>query len=421
MELFEQKFQRDIKKSGPLANRIRPNNFEEFVGQEEILGERKPLRQAIEQDKISSFILWGPPGSGKTSLVNIIANLTKAHFERFNATTSGVPELRKVIQDADERRKLYNRKTILFLDEIHRFNKLQQDALLSSVESGVITLIGATTENPSFELNSPLLSRLQVYQLKPLDAEAIKTIIDRALKDKERGLGEYRVQLSEEAMDQLIFIADGDVRLALNALELAVQTCKPDENNVRFITAPKIQAAAQKKILKYDKAGEEHYNLISAYIKSIRGSDPNASIYWLARMLEAGEDPRFIARRLVILASEDIGNADPQALVVATAAAQAVEFVGLPEAQINLAQATTYLSCAPKSNASYMALLAALEDVRRLPAYPVPLHLRNAPTQLMKELGYGEGYRYAHDYEGNVVEQQYLPEELKDKVYYHPK
>ena len=279
MELFEQKFQRDIKQSGPLANRIRPNSFEEFVGQEEILAERKPLRQAIEEDKISSFILWGPPGSGKTSLANIIANLTKSHFERFNATTSGVPELRKVIQEADEQRKIYNRKTILFLDEIHRFNKLQQDALLSSVESGVITLIGATTENPSFELNSPLLSRLQVYQLKPLDDESIKTIINRAIFDKERGLGEYRVQLSEEAMEQLIFIADGDVRLALNSLELAVQTCKPDDKNIRFITAEKIQAAAQKKILKYDKTGEEHYNLISAYIKSIRGSDPNASIY----------------------------------------------------------------------------------------------------------------------------------------------
>lgn len=416
MELFDQKIA-----TGPLANRIRPRTLDEIVGQAHLLSPEKPLRQAIEQDEIPSFILWGPPGCGKTTIAYVISQTTKSHFERFNAAVSGVAELRKVTHEAQERKRFKPQKTILFLDEIHHFNKLQQDFLLPYAEDGTIILIGATTENPSFELNSPLLSRLTVYQLKPLDAESIRSIIDRALEDAERGLRKYNVQLEPQAYQQLISLGDGDVRAALNVLEFAVITCKPDpQTKIRYITKETLQNAAQKRLLRYDKSGEEHYNLISAYIKSLRGSDPDAAIYWLARMLEAGEDPRFIARRMVILASEDIGNADPQALVVATAVASAVEFVGMPEAAINLAQGATYLASAPKSNASYAALLEAQKDVREKSAYPVPIHLRNAPTQLLKELGYGKDYKYAHDYEDNVAPQKYLPQELSGRTYYKP-
>jgi putative ATPase len=328
--------------------------------------------------------------------------------------------LRKQVAHAEERLKFHSQRTILFLDEIHRFNKAQQDFLLSFVEDGTLVLIGATTENPSFEVNAPLLSRMQVYPFQPLESSHIRQLLDRALTDTERGLGKYRISLSEDATDALIRVADGDVRLALNALELAVQTCKPDEQQVRHLDAETIRRAVQKRMLRHDKSGDEHYNLISAFIKSMRGSDPDAAIYWLARLLEAGEDARFIARRMVVLASEDVGNADPQGLLIADAAARAVEFVGLPEAQLNLAHAAIYLACAPKSNAAYLALLAAQKDVREEPAYPVPLHLRNAPTQLMKELGYGQEYKYAHDFEDHIVQQDHLPDALRDKRYYEP-
>ena len=420
MDLFDQNLQQNRKRSGPLAHRMRPNTLDEVVGQEHLLGLEQPLYLAIMGDTVMSCIFWGPPGCGKTTLAQIIAECTKAYFEYVNASTTGVPELRKQVAGAEERLKFHDQRTILFLDEIHRFNKAQQDFLLSFVEDGTLVLIGATTENPSFEVNAPLLSRMQVYPFQPLESSHIRQLVDRALTDTERGLGKYQVSLSEDATDALIQVADGDVRLALNALELAVQTCKPDEGQVRYIDAESIQKAVQKRMLRHDKSGDEHYNLVSAFIKSMRGSDPDATVYWLARLLEAGEDARFIARRMVILASEDVGNADPQGLLIADAAARAVEFVGLPEAQLNLAHAAVYLACAPKSNAAYLALLAAQKDVREEPAYPVPIHLRNAPTQLMKELGYGKEYKYAHDFEDHVVEQDHLPDALRGVRYYEP-
>ena len=420
MDLFDQNLQQNRKRSGPLAHRMRPDTLDEFVGQEHLLGPEQPLSLAIEADTVMSCIFWGPPGCGKTTLAQIIAQRTKAHSEHVNASTIGVPELRKTAAEAEERLKFHSQRTILFLDEIHRFNKAQQDFLLSFVEDGTLVLIGATTENPSFEVNAPLLSRMQVYPFQPLGSDHIRQLIERTLTDAERGLGKYQISLLANATDALIQVADGDVRLALNALELAVQTCKPDEEGVRPLDAKTIRKAVQKRMLRHDKSGDEHYNLISAFIKSIRGSDPDAAIYWLARLLEAGEDARFIARRMVILASEDVGNADPQGLLIADAAARAVEFVGLPEAQINLAHATTYLACAPKSNAAYLSLLAAQKDVREEPAYPVPLHLRNAPTQLMKELGYGKEYKYDHDFEDHIAGQEHLPDALRDKQYYEP-
>ena len=420
MDLFDQNLQQNRKRSGPLAHRMRPDTLDEFVGQEHLLGPEQPLSLAIADDTVMSCIFWGPPGCGKTTLAQIIAQRTKAHFEHVNASTIGVPELRKTAAEAEERLKFHSQRTMLFLDEIHRFNKAQQDFLLSFVEDGTLVLIGATTENPSFEVNAPLLSRMQVYPFQPLGSDHIRQLIERTLTDAERGLGKYQISLSKDATDALLQVADGDVRLALNALELAVQTCKPDEEGVRHLDAEAIRRAVQKRMLRHDKSGDEHYNLISAFIKSIRGSDPDAAIYWLARLLEAGEDARFIARRMVILASEDVGNADPQGLLIADAAARAVEFVGLPEAQINLAHATTYLACAPKSNAAYLSLLAAQKDVHEEPAYPVPLHLRNAPTQLMKELGYGKEYKYDHDFEDHIAEQYHLPDALRDKQYYEP-
>ena len=431
MDLFDQNLQQNRKRSGPLAHRMRPDTLDEFVGQEHLLGAEHPLYLAIVDDTVMSCIFWGPPGCGKTTLAQIIAQCTKAHFDHVNASTTGVPELRKQVAGAEERLKFHDQRTILFLDEIHRFNKAQQDFLLSFVEDGTLVLIGATTENPSFEVNAPLLSRMQVYPFRPLESSHICQLVDRALTDTERGLGKHRISLAEDATDALIRVADGDVRLALNALELAVQiprsedsryigACKPDEQQIRHIDADSIHKAVQKRMLRHDKSGDEHYNLISAFIKSMRGSDPDATVYWLARLLEAGEDARFIARRMVILASEDVGNADPQALLIADAAARAVEFVGLPEAQLNLAHAAVYLACTPKSNAAYMALLAAQKDVREEPAYPVPIHLRNAPTRLMKELGYGKEYRYAHDFEDHIVQQDHLPDALRDRRYYEP-
>ena len=420
MELFPQDQKKGKRGQPPLAERIRPRTLDEFVGQEHIVGKGRLLRKMIEEDKLTSLIFWGPPGSGKTTLAYIIAHLTKSHFTQFSAVTSGVAEVRRVVKEAQARLKLYGQKTILFIDEIHRFNKAQQDAFLPHVENGTIILIGATTENPSFEVIGPLLSRTRVFTLKRLSFEEIKRILDRAIRDEEKGLGKFKVKIEPEALRFLIEGSNGDARVALNAMEIAVNTAKPDEKGRCHVDLKAIEEALQSKALLYDKAGEEHYNVVSAFIKSMRGSDPDAALYWLARMIEAGEDPRFIARRMVIFASEDVGNADPQALSVATAAAQAVEFVGMPEAQINLAHAATYLATAPKSNASYVALLAAKEDVKRTLNLPVPLHLRNAPTPLMKELGYGKGYKYPHNFPGARIKQEYLPGKLKGKRYYHP-
>lgn len=414
-------FNKQINQKIPLAERMRPQSLSEFVGQEKIIGPNRVLRQLIEKDEIPSIIFWGPPGSGKTTLARIIAQKTGADFIQYSAVESGTTEVKKVMEAAKIKQKAYAKRTIIFIDEIHRFNKAQQAIFLPYVEDGSIILIGATTENPSFEVISPLLSRCRVFVLEPLEPKDIGLIIKNALSNKERGLGNYKIKIEKSALDFLIQSSNGDARIPLNALEIAVKITKPDKENIYHFTKKIFEEALQHKAIVYDQAGEEHYNVISAFIKSMRGSDPDAALYWLARMIEAGEDPRFIARRMVIFASEDIGNADPQALSMAVAAAQAVEFVGLPEAQINLAQAATYLANAPKSNASYYGLLKAKEDVQKTLNLPVPLHLRNAPTQLMKELGYGREYKYPHHYSDAKVEQEYLPKELKGKKYYLPR
>jgi putative ATPase len=421
MDLFAQSDALPAKPRGPLADRMRPRLLDELLGQDEIVGAGRPLRVAIEQDTLTSVILWGPPGSGKTSLAHLIALHTKAQFEPFSAVTSGIPELRKMIQAAEQRRAMTGKRTILFVDEIHRFNKAQQDAFLPHVESGVITLIGATTENPSFEVVSPLLSRSLVVLLQPLSDAALTAILKRALTDQERGLGRYQVDLQEESLKRLVAFANGDARIALNALEFAVLHTPPGKDRRIHLDGAALAAALQKKSLRYDKGGEEHYNVISAFIKSLRDSDPDGGLYWLARMLEAGESPRFIARRMVILASEDVGNADPMALLVANAVAQAVEFVGLPECKLNLAQGVTYLATCAKDNASYQGLMEATADTEEHGNLPVPLHLRNAPTSLMKELGYGKGYRYVHEDPAASTEQTHLPDKLAKKEYYRPR
>ena len=403
----------------PLAYAIRPKTLDRFVGQEHLLAEGQPLRRAIEQDQIPSTIFWGPPGCGKTSLAHVIANRTQSPFQFLNAGTTGVPELRKLLAIAENLLNRQGLSTILFLDEIHRFNKTQQDFLLSSVEGGTLTLIGATTENPSFEINAALLSRLQVYTFQPLSDQHIDQLIQRALTDPDNGLGRYQVDLTSDGLEALIRWSAGDIRQALNALQLAVQTIVTESHPTQ-LDARRIQEVVQKRILAHDKSGDSHYNLISALIKSLRASDPDAALYWLARLLESGEEARFIARRMVILASEDIGMADPQALLIADAAARAVEYVGLPEAELNLAHAAVYLACSPKSNAAYQGLLAAKKDVREKPVFPVPLHLRNAPTSLMKDQGYGQDYQYDHDFEDGIAGQLHLPEELKERRYYHP-
>jgi len=417
-DLFNKRFEQDLKESAPLAERMRPEKLEDFVGQKALVGLGTPLRKAIEEDRLVSIILWGPPGSGKTTLAKIIAKMTKSHFVSFSAVTSGIPTLRKIVHEAIERRKYNLQRTILFVDEIHRFNKAQQDAFLPYVENGTIILIGATTENPSFEVNSPLLSRSTVYVLNPLSSEDLKKIIKRALMDKEKGLGRYKIKIDSSALDYIVEMANGDARVALNILELSFMSAK--RGNEAHITPSVVTKVIQKKVLRYDKAGEEHYNLISALHKSMRDSDPDASVYWLVRMLEAGEDPLYIARRMVRFASEDIGNADPQALQVAVAAMQATQFIGMPEANLALCQAATYLACAPKSNALYRAYEKAREDVKKTGNLPVPLHIRNAPTHLMRELGYGKGYKYAHNFPRGYVKQQHLPPELKGKIYYEP-
>jgi len=398
----------------PLAERIRPKTLDEFQGQNHLVGPGKPLRVMIENDTLSSIILWGPPGTGKTTLAKIIAESTNSEFIQLNAVSSGVKDLRNVIEKAKENLN-YNKRTILFIDEIHRYNKAQQDALLSSVETGEIILIGATTENPSFEIISALRSRLRIFILNELTKNDLQSILNRALI-KDEFLNSLKIKIEDP--DYLIFISGGDARIMLNVLEASV--IQEINNDEIIITQKVIQNVLQKKNIIYDKSGEEHYNLISAFIKSIRGSDPDAAVYWLARMLEGGEDPLFIARRMVILASEDIGNAMPNALVLAEATFSACEKIGMPEARIILSQCATYLASAPKSNASYLAIDNAIHDVNSLPQYPVPFHLRNAPTNLMKEAGYGMGYKYPHNFENHFVEENYLPEEIKNKQYYFP-
>jgi putative ATPase len=403
----------------PLADRMRPRTLDEYAGQEHLIGPGKPLRVQIERDDSGSLIFWGPPGTGKTTLAKIIANMTKADFIEFSAVLAGIKEIKQVMADA-ERARQYGTRTIVFIDEIHRFNKAQQDAFLPHVEKGNIRLIGATTENPSFEINSALLSRCRVYVLQPLTEEQIVQLLKRALEDRERGLGEMHVTASDEVLKTIAGYTSGDARSAYNVLEVAAGLAHTNSLGAREITDAIVRDALQKRILLYDKTGEEHYNLISALHKSVRNSDPDAALYWLGRMLEAGEDPLYIARRVVRMAVEDIGLADPNALSLCMAARDAVDFIGMPEGNLALAQAVVYLSVAPKSNALYTAYGSVQADVEQTAAQAVPLHLRNAPTSLMKGLGYGHGYQYAHDLESKVANMECLPDNLRDRVYYHP-
>ena len=420
MTLFDHHRDRKLQDQAPLASRMRPRTFEEFVGQEHIIGPGRVLRRTIESDQLPSIILWGPPGTGKTTLAHVVAATTQSHFSPISAVTSGVRDLRQIAADAGDRLGVEGRRTVLFIDEIHRFNRAQQDVILPHVENGTVVLIGATTENPSFEVNAPLLSRCRVFTLKPLTNEEIEEIVRRALGDEAHGLGAHLVRLDAEALAVLVALANGDARIALNALELAASAAEPDADGGRQVTSAAVEDAMQQRSLLYDRAGDQHYDTISAFIKSMRSSDPDAAIYWLARMIEAGEDPLFIARRLVILAAEDVGMADPQALSVAIAAQQAVHFVGMPEGRIPLAEATVYLATAPKSNSSYAAIDAALSDVQKTRNDPVPMHLRNAVTGLMRGMGYGEGYKYSHDYDDHFAPMQNLPDALKGRRYYKP-
>ena len=418
--MFDRQRRIDAERNAPLADRMRPRTFDEYVGQDQVVGRERVLFRAIAAGRLPSFILWGPPGTGKTTLARLIANATQAAFESVSAVTSGVADLRKIIAQARDRRGMQGQATILFVDEIHRFNKAQQDVILPHVEDGTVTLIGATTENPSFEVIAPLLSRSRVFALQSLAPEEVAAIVNRAAEDPERGLGGMNVTIAGDAVAHLVNIANGDARVALNALETAAYATQPGDDGQRRIDLDTIADALQRRSPMYDKAGDNHYDTISAFIKSVRGSSPDGALYWLARMIESGEDPMFISRRLVILAAEDIGLADPQALQVAMAAQQAVHFIGMPEGRIPLAEATVYLATAPKSNTAYAALNEAMADVRRLPNDPVPVHLRNAVTGLMQQMGYGRDYKYSHDYDGHFEPQEYLPPQLHDRRYYHP-
>ena len=403
----------------PLADRMRPQTLDEFIGQEELLGPGKPLRTQIERDDLSSMLLWGPPGCGKTTLARIIAKRTRSEFVPFSAVLSGIKEIKEVMAKAEGTRR-YGRRTIVFVDEVHRFNRAQQDAFLPHVEAGNILLIGATTENPSFEVISPLLSRMKVYVLRALSEDQSAMVLRRALEDAERGLGKERAEASDEILERIAVLANGDARAAYNTLEALVLGTEPDANGRRFVSEARLEDVLQKKLLPYDKGGEEHYNLISALHKSVRNSDPDAALYWLARMLESGEDPLYIARRMVRMASEDIGLAEPGALAVTLAAKEAFDFIGPPEGNLALAQAAVYLSLAPKSNALYTGYGAVSKDLQNTIAEPVPLHLRNAATGLMGHLGYGKGYQYAHNTEEKVTDMTCLPESLAGRVYYKP-
>ena len=418
MDLFDYMREQNKETSGPLASRMRPTTLDEVVGQQHIVGKDKLLYRAIKADKLSSIIFYGPPGTGKTTLAKVIAHTTSAEFMQINATSAGKKDMEEVVEQAKANQGMYQKKTILFIDEIHRFNKGQQDYLLPFVEDGTIILIGATTENPYFEVNGALLSRSVIFELKKLSADDIKTLIKRALTDKEKGMGAYDAQIDDDALDFLADVSNGDARAALTAIELGVLTTDRAEDGIIHITIDVASECIQKRVISYDKKGDNHYDTISAFIKSMRGSDPDAAVYYLARMLYAGEDVKFIARRIMILASEDIGNADPMAMVVASSAAAAVERVGMPEAQIILSQAVTYMACAPKSNAAYNAISEAMRVVKETKTPPVPAHLQDAHYGAAEKLGHGVGYKYAHDYPNHYVKQQYLPPEIEGEHFY---
>ena len=420
MDLFDYMRETAKETESPLASRLRPRTLEEVVGQQHIIGKDKLLYRAIKADKIGSIIFYGPPGTGKTTLAKVIAGTTSAEFKQINATVAGKKDMEDVVKEAKDLLGMYGRKTILFVDEIHRFNKSQQDYLLPFVEDGTLTLIGATTENPYFEVNGALLSRSRIFELKPLEKEDIKELLKRAVTDEERGMGTYRARIEDDVMEFLADVANGDARAALNAIELGIMTTERSDDGIIHIDLPTAQECIQKRAVRYDKSGDSHYDTVSAFIKSMRGSDPDAAVYYLARMLYAGEDIKFISRRIMICAAEDVGNADPQALTVAVSAAQAVERIGMPEAQIILSQAVTYVASAPKSNAAYMAVSKAMETVKETRTMPVPVHLQDKHYKGAEKLGHGQGYLYAHDYPNHYVKQQYLPDGLEDSRFYEP-
>lgn len=420
MNLFDYMRENQIEKDAPLASRLRPTTLDEMVGQKHILGKDKLLYRAIQADKLGSILLYGPPGTGKTTLAKVIAHTTSAEFRQINATVAGKKDMEEVIKAAQDNMGMYGKRTILFVDEIHRFNKSQQDYLLPHVEDGTIILIGATTENPYFEVNGALISRSRIFELKPLEKDDIKELIHRAVYDQEKGMGSYNARIDQEAIEFLADVANGDARAALNAIELGILTTRPGQDKTIHITLEVAQECIQKRAVRYDKSGDNHYDTISAFIKSMRGSDPDAAVYYLARMLYAGEDIKFICRRIMICASEDVGNADPQALTVAVSAAQAVERIGMPEAQIILSQAVTYVATAPKSNAACIAISDAMNAVQSTQTMPVPVHLQDKHYHGAQKLGRGDGYQYAHDYPNHYVEQQYLPDGMEGITFYHP-